>query len=173
MEDYTYHLNPDGHLVLGAHMLEICESIAIGKPTLEIHPLGIGGKEDPVRLVFDAPEGPAINASIVDLGNRFRLIVNEVDAVKAPEPLPKLPVARAVWKCRPDFKTACASWIYAGGAHHTGYSYSVTTEHMEDFATIAGIELVVIDADTRLREFRQELRQNELYYHLANGFSRI
>jgi L-arabinose isomerase len=127
------------------------------------------GKEDPVRLVFNASTGPAINASIIDLGNRFRLIVNEVDAVEPPEPLPKLPVARAVWKCRPDFKTACAAWICAGGAHHTGYSYSVTAEHMEDFAEVAGVELVVIDANTQLRGFKQELRQNEIYYHLAPG----
>jgi len=168
MEDYTYHLAPGDEMVLGSHMLEICPSIAAGKPTLEVHPLGIGGKEDPVRLVFDAPGGPAINASLIDLGNRFRLIVNEVDAV-APPPLPKLPVARAVWKCRPDFKTACAAWIYAGGAHHTGYSYRVTTEMMEDFAEIAGIEAVVIDAKTELREFRQGLRNGEIYYHLAQG----
>jgi L-arabinose isomerase len=115
MEDYTYHLHPGGHLVLGSHMLEVCESIAEDKPSLEIHPLGIGGKEDPVRLVFNAPPGPAINASLIDLGNRFRLIVNEVQAVKPLEPLPKLPVARAVWKCLPDFKTAVAAWIYSGG----------------------------------------------------------
>jgi len=173
MEDYTYHLHPDGHLVLGAHMLEICESIAADKPSLEIHPLGIGGKEDPVRLVFNAPAGPAINASMIDLGNRFRLLVNEVDVVEPPKPLPKLPVARAIWKCRPDFKTACAAWIHAGGAHHTGFSYSVTTEHMEDFAEIAGLELVVIDAQTELRAFKQQLRHNELYYHLAPGLGRL
>jgi L-arabinose isomerase len=168
MEDYTYHLSPKGHQVLGAHMLEICPSIAAGKPAVEIHPLGIGGKEDPVRLVFDAPAGDALNASLVDLGNRFRLIVNEVTAVKTPK-LPKLPVARAVWECKPDFKTACAAWIYAGGAHHTGYSYSVTTEMLEDFATIAGIETVVINADTKLAELKQNLRNNEVYYHLAQG----
>ncbi len=173
MEDYTYHLHPDGHLVLGAHMLEICESIAADKPSLEIHPLSIGGKEDPVRLVFNAPPGPAINASMIDLGNRFRLLVNEVDVVKPPKPLPKLPVARAVWKCRPDFKTACAAWIQAGGAHHTGFSYAVTTEHMEDFAEIAGVELVVIDANTDLRSFKQQLRTNEIYYHLAPGLGRM
>jgi L-arabinose isomerase len=173
MEDYTYHLHPDSHLVLGAHMLEVCESIAAGKPSLEVHPLGIGGKEDPVRLVFNAPAGPAINASIIDLGNRFRVIVNEVDAVDPLEALPRLPVARAVWKCRPDFKTACAAWIYAGGAHHTGYSYSVTTEHMEDLAEIAGVELVVIDGGTELRDFKQKLRQNEIYYHLAPGLARL
>jgi L-arabinose isomerase len=173
MEDYTYHLHPDGHLVLGSHMLEVCESIAAGRPSLEVHPLGIGGKEDPVRLVFNAPAGPAINASLIDLGNRFRLIVNEVDAVAPLEPLPKLPVARAVWKCRPDFKTACAAWIYAGGAHHTGYSYSVTAEHMEDLAEVAGVELVVIDAKTELRDFKRDLRQNEIYYHLAPGLGRL
>jgi L-arabinose isomerase len=173
MEDYTYHLHPDGHLVLGAHMLEVCESIAAGRPSLEVHPLGIGGKEDPVRLVFNAPAGPAMNASMVDLGNRFRVIVNEVDAVAPLEPLPKLPVARAVWKCRPDFKTACAAWIYAGGAHHTGYSYCVTAEHMEDFAEIADVELVVIDAKTELRDFKQKLRHNEIYYHLAPGLGRL
>jgi L-arabinose isomerase len=173
MEDYTYHLHPDGHLVLGAHMLEVCESIAAGRPSLEVHPLGIGGKEDPVRLVFNAPAGPAMNASMVDLGNRFRVIVNEVDAVAPLEPLPKLPVACAVWKCRPDFKTACAAWIYAGGAHHTGYSYCVTAEHMEDFAEIADVELVVIDAKTELRDFKQKLRHNEIYYHLAPGLGRL
>ncbi|HUL53259.1 MAG TPA: L-arabinose isomerase [Opitutaceae bacterium] len=169
MEDYTYHLDPRGHQVLGAHMLEICESIAAGKPSLEIHPLGIGGREDPVRLVFDAPAGPALNASLIDLGNRFRLLVNEVDVVKPPKPLPKLPVARAVWECRPDFKTACACWILAGGAHHTGFSYSVTLEMLEDFATIAGVELVPINAGTKLADFKQTLRCNEVYYHLAQG----
>jgi L-arabinose isomerase len=173
MEDYTYHLHPDGHFVLGSHMLEVCESIAVGKPSLEVHPLGIGDKEDPVRLVFNAPAGSAINASMIDLGNRFRLIVNEVDAVEPLEPLPKLPVARAVWKCRPDFKTGCAAWIYAGGAHHTGYSYCVTAEHMEDLAEIAGVEVVVIDTNTELRGFKQELRQNEIYYHLAPGLGRL
>jgi L-arabinose isomerase len=171
MEDYTYHLDPEQPLVLGAHMLEICESIAAAKPSLEIHPLGIGGKADPVRLVFDAPPGPAINASLIDLGNRFRLLVNEVDVVKPPQPLPKLPVARAVWKCRPDFHTACAAWIYAGGAHHTGFSFAVTTEHMQDFAEMAGVELVVIDAETKLSTFRQMLRTNEIYYPLAMGLS--
>jgi L-arabinose isomerase len=168
MEDYTYHMSPKGHQVLGSHMLEICPSIAAGRPAVEIHPLGIGGKDDPVRLVFDAPAGEALNASLVDLGNRFRLIVNEVTAVKTPK-LPKLPVARAVWECKPDFKTACAAWIYAGGAHHTGYSYVVTTEMLEDFATIAGIETVVINADTTLPQLKQDLRNNEVYYHLAQG----
>ena len=143
MEDYTYNLEPEARVVLGAHMLEICPSIAAAKPSLEIHRLTIGGKEDPVRLVFDAPPGPALNATLIDLGARFRLLVNEVTAVNHPA-LPKLPVARAVWECKPDFKTACAAWILAGGAHHTGFSYSVTAEMLEDFATIAGIEFVKI-----------------------------
>ncbi len=172
MEDYTYHMDPTRPLVLGAHMLEICPSIARSKPKLEVHPLGIGGKDDPVRLVFDAPSGPALNASLVDLGNRFRLIVNEVEAVDPIHDLPKLPVARALWECKPDFKTALASWIYAGGAHHTGYSYSVTTEHLRDFAEMAGIEMVVIDGGTKLEEFRKELRWNEVYYHIAPGIGR-
>jgi L-arabinose isomerase len=169
MEDYTYHLPPDGELVLGAHMLEICPSIALAKPRLEIHPLSIGAREDPVRLVFDAPAGPALNATLVDLGSRFRLIVNDVTAVAHPV-LPKLPVARAVWECKPDFKTACAAWIYAGGAHHTGFSYAVTSEMLEDFATMAGIEFVKIGAETRLSALQQDLRNNEVYYHLARGF---
>jgi L-arabinose isomerase len=169
MEDYTYHLDPSNPLVLGAHMLEICESIAAGKPSLEIHPLGIGGKEDPVRLVFNAPAGPAINASLLDLGNRFRLVVNEVDVVKPPHPLPRLPVARAVWKCRPDFKTACGAWIRAGGAHHTGFSYAVTTEHMRDLAELAGLEIAVIDDKTELTAFEKELRWNEAFYRGAPG----
>ena len=170
MEDYTYHLEPNNHLVLGSHMLEICPSIAQSKPSCEIHPLGIGGKEDPVRLVFDAPAGAALNASLIDLGNRFRLLVNEVDAIQPPHALPNLPVARAVWKCRPDFATACESWIHAGGAHHTGFSYTVTREHLEDFATIAGIECVVIGDKTEAGAFRQELRANEVYHHIAGGF---
>jgi L-arabinose isomerase len=173
MEDYTYHLHPDGPLVLSAHMLEVCESIAAGKPSLIVHPLGIGGKADPVRLVFDARPGPGLNASLIDLGNRFRLIVNEVDVVTPPHPLPRLPVARAVWSCRPNFKTACAAWIYAGGAHHTGFSYAVKTEHLRDFAEIANVELAVIDGSTDLQEFRTSLQNAEIYYHLAPGLGRL
>jgi L-arabinose isomerase len=169
MEDYTYELAPERHQVLGAHMLEICESIAAAKPSLEIHRLTIGGKEDPVRLVFDAPPGQALNASLIDLGARFRLLVNEVTALEHPA-LPKLPVARAVWECKPDFKTAAAAWILAGGAHHTGFSYSVTAEMLEDFATIAGIELVSIGAETNLSALKQDLRNNDVYYYLAQGF---
>jgi L-arabinose isomerase len=157
MEDYTYDFSGTPK-VLGSHMLEVCPSIAADKPSLEIHPLGIGGKADPVRLVFTASSGPAVVASLIDLGDRFRLIVNEVDVIQPDQPLPKLPVARAVWVPRPNLKTAAAAWIYAGGAHHTGFSHALTMEHMEDFAEIAGIELIVIDAETQLREFRRELR---------------
>jgi len=170
MEDYTYHLDPKQSLVLGAHMLEICPTIAKGRPSLEVHPLSIGGKADPVRLVFDTPPGPAINASMIDLGNRFRLLVNEVDVVAPKKPLPRLPVARAVWVPKPDLETSAAAWIYAGGAHHTGFSQAVTTEMIEDFAAMAGVELVVIDAETRLRQFRQELRWSEVYYGMNRGF---
>jgi L-arabinose isomerase len=170
MEDYTYHLAPNDMKVLGAHMLEICPSIAQGKPSLEVHPLGIGGKADPVRLVFDTPPGPAVNASIIDAGNRFRMIVNEVNVVRPDKPLPKLPVARAVWVCKPDLPTAAAAWMYAGGAHHTGFSPAVTTEMLEDFGDIAGIETVIIDDKTSVREFRKELRGNEMYYTLARSF---
>jgi L-arabinose isomerase len=170
MEDYTYHLQPGNKLVLGAHMLEICPSIADGKPSLQVHPLGIGGKADPARLVFNTPAGPALNAALMDFGNRFRLLINEVDAVKPEQPMPKLPVAQAVWKCRPSFETACAAWIYAGGAHHTGFSQAVTTEMLEDFAAIADIELAIIDGKTNARDFQQTLRNNEVYYALRSGF---
>jgi len=172
MEDYTYHLNPKRSLVLGAHMLEICPTIAKGKPSLEVHPLGIGGKADPVRLVFDTPAGHGLNASIIDLGNRFRLVANEVDVVPPEAPLPRLPVARAVWVPKPDLQVGAAAWIYAGGAHHTSFSQAVTTQMIEDFAAIAGIELVVIDAETRLRQIKQDLNWNEAYYALRNGFGR-
>lgn len=157
MEDYTYDFDGTGK-VLGSHMLEICPSIASGKPSLEVHPLGIGGKEDPVRLVFTAPPGPAIVASVVDMGDRFRMIVNEVDVVPLQQELPHLPVARAVWVPRPSLKVAAAAWIYAGGAHHTGFSQALRIEHLEDFAELAGIEMIRIDADTKLRDLRQSLR---------------
>ncbi|MFO1502001.1 MAG: L-arabinose isomerase [Verrucomicrobiota bacterium] len=171
MEDYTYHFDPGRSLVLGAHMLEICPSIAASKPTLEVHPLGIGGKADPVRLVFDVPPGPALNASILDMGNRFRLLVNEVEVVAAPHPLPKLPVARALWAPQPNLEVAAASWIFAGGAHHTGFSQAVTTEMLEDFAAIADIEIAVIDAKTNVRDFQHQLRSNEVYYALRKGWT--
>ena len=164
MEDYTYHFDPVNPLVLGSHMLEICPSIAAHKPSCEIHPLGIGGKADPVRLVFNAPAGPAINVSLVDMGNRFRLIVNEVEAVDVTESLPKLPVARALWKPMPDMATGCAAWILAGGAHHTVYSQNLTTDHIEDFADVFNVELVVIDKNTNLRQLKNELRWSEATY---------
>lgn len=169
MEDYTYHLEPNNMKVLGAHMLEVCATIADGTPSLEIHPLSIGGKADPARLVFNVPSGPAVNASIIDLGNRFRMIVNEVDVVPPDAPLPRLPVARAVWVPKPDLRTAAAAWILAGGAHHTGFSQAVTAAHLEDFADMAGPEFLLIDQDTRLAAFKKELRWNEVYYHLARG----
>lgn len=169
MEDYTYHLDPANPLILGAHMLEICPSIAAGTPKIEIHPLGIGGKEDPCRMVFDCPAGPAVNACLIDLGSRHRFLVNEVECVAPPHELPKLPVARVLWRPRPDLKTATAAWIHAGGAHHTALSYALTTEHLDDFADMARIELSVIDQATQLRTYRNELRQQDLYYHLAQG----
>jgi L-arabinose isomerase len=170
MEDYTYHFNGGaGNKVLGAHMLEICESIAAGKPRLEVLPLSIGGKADPLRSIFDANTGAGVCASIMDMGQRFRMVVNVVDVVPTDEPLPRLPVARALWLPRPNLKTAAAAWIYAGGAHHTGFSYSVTAEHLRDFAEIAGIEFLLIDENTRLEEFKKELRWNDLYYHMAKG----
>jgi L-arabinose isomerase len=164
MEDYTYHFDPANPMVLGSHMLEICESIADGKPKCEIHPLGIGGKADPVRLVFNVAGGPALNASVVDMGNRFRLLVNEVEAVAPKHDLPKLPVARVLWKPYPDMKTGCAAWILAGGAHHTCYSQNLTSEHLTDFAEIAGIECVLIGEETNLPQLKNELRWNEVYY---------
>ncbi|MBW3544313.1 MAG: L-arabinose isomerase [Bacteroidetes bacterium] len=166
MEDYTYHFEPNNNLVLGSHMLEIDESIASGKISCEVHPLGIGGKADPVRLVFNVAGGPALNASVIDMGNRFRLLVNEVEAVAPQHELPNLPVARVLWKPQPDMKTGCAAWILAGGAHHTCYSQNLTSEHLLDFAEMAGIECVLIDKDTKLNQFRNELRWSEAYYQL-------
>lgn len=166
MEDYTYHFDGKRDYVLGSHMLEICPSIAQGTPTCEIHPLGIGNREDPVRLVFDSPAGKAINVSLVDMGNRFRLIVNEVEAVDPLAELPKLPVARVLWDPKPSLDLAATAWIHAGGAHHTVYSQALGTEYMEDFAEIFGIELLVIDGDTKIREFKDRLHANEAYYHL-------
>jgi L-arabinose isomerase len=169
MEDYTYHLDPKGAKVLGAHMLEVCPTIARGKPTLEVHPLGIGGKADPARLVFDTAPGPAVCAAVIDLGNRFRLVANVVDVVDPAAPLPKLPVARAVWVPRPDLKVAAAAWIHAGSSHHTAFSLAVGSEHLRDFADMAGVEFVLIDEETRLNEIVKELRWNEAYYLMAKG----
>jgi L-arabinose isomerase len=171
MEDYTYHLDPAGMKVLGAHMLEICPSLAEGRPSLEVHPLGIGGKGDPVRLVFNTPAGPGLNACLIDVGNRFRLVVNTVDVVPPDRPLPKLPVARALWRAHPSLPVSAACWIHAGGAHHTGFSQAVTTEHLEDFIEIAGVEQLVISRDTTVREFKRELRWNEAFYALNQGWA--
>ncbi|WP_158995859.1 L-arabinose isomerase [Mucilaginibacter sp. L196] len=164
MEDYTYHFDPNNALVLGSHMLEVDASLANGKAALEVHPLGIGGKADPARLVFNVAGGEALNASIIDMGNRFRLLINEVKAVDPQNDLPNLPVARVLWKPYPDMKTGCAAWIYAGGAHHTAYSQNLTAEHLQDFADIAGIEFVRIGKDTKLDQFRNELRWNDAAY---------
>ena len=163
MEDYTYDFGQPAK-VLGAHMLEVCPSIAAETPSCEIHPLSIGAKGDPVRLVFTAPAGPAVNASIVQVGNRFRMIVNEVDVVNPDRDLPRLPVARAVWVPKPNLATAAAAWIYAGGAHHTGFSQSLTIENLQDFADLANLELLCIDNQTQLRHFRNELRWNAAAY---------
>jgi len=168
MEDYTYHFDPKGMRVLGAHMLEVCPSIASGKPSLEVHPLGIGGKADPARLVFKSALGKAINVSVIDLGNRFRMIVNDVEVVKCPD-MPNLPVASVLWKPMPDLKTGAAAWILAGGAHHTGFSNAVNAEYMEDLAGMMGIEYLLIGEKCDLNEFRNELKWNELYYLLSDG----
>jgi L-arabinose isomerase len=170
MEDYTYHLDKENPKVLGAHMLEVCASIAGSKPSLEIHPLSIGGKDDPARLVFTVPSGPAVNATLLDMGNRFRMVVSEVDVIQPEKPLLKLPVASAVWVPRPNLKIAAGAWILAGGAHHTGFSQSVTRDHLEDYAGMAGLEFLVIGNETRLADLKKEIKWNEVYYLLAKGF---
>ena len=169
MEDYTYHLVPGEEKVLGAHMLEVCPSIAADRPRLEIHPLGIGDREDPVRLVFDAEPGPGVVLGIADLGDRFRLVGNEIDVVGPDAPLPRLPVARAVWRPAPDLRTATEAWLIAGGPHHTVLSTALTSEHLWDFAEMTRTELALIDAGTRVRRFIQELRWNQAYHRLAAG----
>jgi len=170
MEDYTYHLVPGEEKILGAHMLEVCPSIASAQPKLEIHPLGIGGREDPVRLVFDATPGPAVVLGLADLGERFRLIGNEIEVVAPDQPLPKLPVARAVWKPAPSLRTSTEAWLTAGGPHHTVLSSALNAEHLWDFADMIHTELALIGADTTVRRFTQELRWNQAYYRLAQGF---
>ncbi|TDD44855.1 L-arabinose isomerase [Nonomuraea terrae] len=170
MEDYTYNLTPGNELILGAHMLEVCPSIAAGRPSCEIHPLSIGNREDPVRLVFDAEPGPGIVVGLADMGERFRLVANEIDVVAPPEPLPKLPVARAVWRPRPNLRTSTESWLTAGAPHHTVLSKAVGREELTDLAEMLGVELVVIDADTTTERLTKELRWNQAYYRLAQGF---
>jgi L-arabinose isomerase len=166
MEDYTYNFEPGNELVLGAHMLEICPSIASNRPQIQVHPLGIGGKADPARMVFDCGAGAAVVASLVDMGNRFRLIVNVVDAVEPQQDMPKLPVARVLWKPQPSLRDSAEAWILAGGAHHTVFSYVVSVEQLVDWAEMAGIECVIIDNDTKLLSFRNELRWNEIAWRL-------
>jgi L-arabinose isomerase len=166
MEDYTYHLERGRERVLGAHMLEVCPSIADDKPSLEVHPLGIGGKTDPCRLVFDTAPGPAVGATLVDMGGRMRMIVSEHDVVKADHPLPKLPTARAVWIPRPDLKTSAEAWILAGGAHHTSFSQGLSSEHMKDFAAMADIEFIRIGTGTQIPALENELRWNDVAYRL-------
>ncbi|MEV0349003.1 L-arabinose isomerase [Nonomuraea sp. NPDC050680] len=170
MEDYTYNMTPGEELILGAHMLEVCPSIATGTPSCEIHPLGIGGREDPVRLVFDAEPGPGVVVGLADMGDRFRLVANEIDIVAPPHPLPNLPVARAVWRPRPNLRTSAEAWLTAGAPHHTVLSTAVGTEELTDLADMLGVELLVIDADTTARGFAKELRWNQAYYRLAQGF---
>jgi len=167
MEDYTYHLGPGRQKILGAHMLEVCPSLAEETPSCEIHPLSIGGREDPVRLVFTAAANPGFVVGLADLGDRFRLTANEIDVVPPDEPLPRLPVARAVWEPRPDLTTATEGWLLSGGPHHTVLSSAVGTEALTDFADIADIELVLIDAETTLRQLCKELRWNKAYYRLS------
>ncbi len=169
MEDYTYHLEPGNELILGAHMLEVCPTIASGKPRIEIHPLGIGGREDPVRMVFDAAPGDAVILGICDLGDRFRFVSNEVSVVPPLAEMPKLPVARAVWAPKPDFSTSTECWLAAGGPHHTVLSTALTGEHLTDLAEMIGIELVTIDESTRTGQFAKELRWNNAYHRLAAG----
>jgi L-arabinose isomerase len=169
MEDYTYDLTPGQERILGAHMLEVCPSIAAGMPFVEIHPLGIGGREDPVRLVFDAAPGHAVVVGLADMGERFRLVANEIDVVPPTAPLLRLPVARAVWKPAPDLATSAEAWLTAGAPHHTVLSYAVGVEDLRDLAEMLGVELLVIDADTTTRQFAKEIRWNQAYYRLARG----
>ncbi len=170
MEDYTYDLTPGQERILGAHMLEVCPSIAAGTPRLEIHPLGIGGREDPVRMVFDAAPGPAVVVGITDMGERFRLVANEIEVVAPSEPLPRLPVARAVWKPAPSLATSAEAWLTAGGPHHTVLSSVVGTEELADLSEMLSTELLVIDSATTIRQFTKEVRWNQAYYRLARGF---
>ncbi|WP_217559417.1 L-arabinose isomerase [Streptomyces sp. GbtcB6] len=166
MEDYTYHLGPGEPRILGAHMLEVCPSIAADRPSCEIHPLSIGDREDPVRLVFDAAPGPAVVVGLSDLGDRFRLTANTVDVVAPGQPLPRLPVARAVWKPRPSLAESAESWLLAGAPHHTVLSSAVDIETLTDFAAMTGVELLVIDENTTTGQFAKEIRWNAAYHRL-------
>ncbi len=169
MEDYTYDLQPGQQLILGAHMLEVSPSLTTAKPSLEVHPLGIGGKEDPVRLVFNTDAGPAVVVAMSDVRDRFRLVANVVDVVEPPHDLPKLPVGRAVWRPEPDFRTSATCWLIAGAAHHTVMSTAVGVDVWEDFAAMTETELLIIDRDTTVRGFQREVQWNSAYHRLARG----
>ncbi|MEC0303903.1 L-arabinose isomerase [Terribacillus saccharophilus] len=164
MEDYTYHLEEGNELILGSHMLEVCPTVAANRPSIQVHPLGIGGKEDPARIVFDGIAGEAVNVSIIELGGRFRMIINKVDAVESEKETPNLPVAKVLWKPQPSLSEATEAWIYAGGAHHTALSFALTAEQLEDFAELVGIECVTIDNNTTLKQFRKELQWNQVVW---------
>jgi len=168
LEDYTLNFDGENSTILQAHMLEVCPLIADHKPKLQVHPLGIGGKNDPARLVFTSKPGEGVAATVVDMGNRFRMIVNKVECVES-KPLPKLPVASALWVPQPNFEVGAAAWILAGGTHHTSFSYDLTAEYLEDFAEIAGIEFLLIDEKTTIPEFKKELRWNDMFYKLNRG----
>src|SRR5690625_1301599 len=165
MEDYTYHLEPGNEMILGSHMLEVCPTVSATKPKIVVEPLGIGGKEDPARLVFDGRGGEAVVASLVEMAGRYRLIVNEVKAEQPLEETPQLPVAKVLWKPEPSLNEATESWIYAGGAHHTVFSFHVTTEQLYDFADMTKIECIIIDKETNLRQIRQELMLSEAVWN--------
>ncbi|GIF20830.1 L-arabinose isomerase [Actinoplanes tereljensis] len=167
MEDYTYHFGPGEPKILGAHMLEVCPTIASDRPRCEIHPLGIGGREDPVRLVFDAAPGPGVVIGLADLGDRFRFVANTIEVVPPDEPLPSLPVARAVWKPAPSLSTSAESWLTAGGPHHTVMTQAVGAETLRDFADMVRTELLLIDERTTPYEFADRIRWNSAYYRLS------
>lgn len=169
MEDYTYHMDPANEAVLGAHMLEICPSIAAKKPRLEVQPLGIGGKDAPARLIFESETGDAMNVTMIDMGNRFRIIVNTLDVIDPLDTMPKLPVASAFWKAHPNLADGAAAWIYAGGTHHSVFTLALTPDFIETFAEYADVEFVIIGKDTKVPEFKKELKWNEVYYMLAKG----
>ena len=164
MEDYTYHFEPGKEAALGAHMLEICPTIAAGKPRIEVHPLGIGGKADPARLVFDVAPGKAVLATLIDLGDRFRMIVNEIETIKIENDMPRLPVARALWRPEPSLEGAAEAWILSGGTHHSVYTSALNTEYFRDWAEMMNIEFILIDKDTRTDRLRNELRWGEAYW---------
>jgi L-arabinose isomerase len=169
MEDYSYDLSPGNELILGAHMLEVCPSLTTTQPSMQIHPLGIGNREDPVRLVFDADPGPAVVVGMTDMRDRFRLTANVIEVVSPPHPLPKLPVARAIWAPAPDFGTATQAWLMAGSTHHTVMSTAVGVDAFEDLAQMMRTELLIIDQDTTVRGFARDLRWNAAYYRIAEG----